>query len=286
MLHTIAHLLIKQLSFECGYSIASLRERLYCSEATDGKEMSGILIYTASGDSEGTLGGLVRQGRCDTFPAIFKKAIESAITCSNDPVCSLSWGQGRDSLNLSACYSCALIPETSCEEFNVFLDRAMIVGTCEKTDIGFYSRCVRTPDGWNHTSVAEKKQSGKQKTATKLGLLYVSGTDTSEMPYHEIWKLLLPWIENADEKQVIKHLAESESKFAGCEKPFANCQVQILPDLETLDCDLVWKQSKTVLFTSNNEEEYRRALETDWTCFITTDSELTSQIIIEKIRKD
>jgi len=65
--------------------------------------MAGILIYTASGDSEGTMGGLVRQGRFDAFPGIYKKAIESAMTCSNDPVCNLSMGQGRDSLNLSAC---------------------------------------------------------------------------------------------------------------------------------------------------------------------------------------
>ena len=51
LLHTISHLLIKQLSFECGYGIASLKERIYCSEAADGKEMAGILIYTACGDS-------------------------------------------------------------------------------------------------------------------------------------------------------------------------------------------------------------------------------------------
>ena len=56
LLHTISHLLIKQLSFECGYNISSLKERIYCGEAADGKEMAGILIYTASGDSEGTLG--------------------------------------------------------------------------------------------------------------------------------------------------------------------------------------------------------------------------------------
>ena len=110
--------------------------------------MAGVFIYTASGDSEGTLGGLVRQGRSDTFLAIFKKAMESAITCSNDPVCSLSKGQGRDSLNLSACYACSLIPETSCEEFNAFLDRGMIVGTYENRTIGFYSSQLYGGAGW------------------------------------------------------------------------------------------------------------------------------------------
>ena len=139
MLHTISHLLITQLSFECGYSIASLSERLYCSEAADGKEMAGLLIYTASGDSEGTLGGLVRQGRPDAFPRIFKKAVNSAKTCSNDPVCIMSHGQGRDSLNLAACHACALLPETCCEERNAFLDRGMIIGTYENPEIGFWS---------------------------------------------------------------------------------------------------------------------------------------------------
>ena len=139
MLHTISHLLITQLSFECGYSIASLSERLYCAEASDGKQMAGILIYTASGDSEGTLGGLVRQGRPDAFPRIFKKAVNSAKTCSNDPVCIMSHGQGRDSLNLAACHACALLPETCCEERNGFLDRGMIIGTFTDRNMGFWS---------------------------------------------------------------------------------------------------------------------------------------------------
>jgi len=143
MLHTLSHLLIKQLSFECGYSIASLCERIYCAEESEGKEMAGIFIYTASGDSEGTLGGLVRQGRPDAFPRIFKKAVTSAKTCSNDPVCILSHGQGRESLNLAACHACALLPETCCEERNAFLDRGLIVGTFDEYDFGFYKSFIK-----------------------------------------------------------------------------------------------------------------------------------------------
>ncbi|WHY78384.1 DUF1998 domain-containing protein [Neobacillus sp. WH10] len=144
LLHTIAHLLIRQLSFECGYTAASLRERIYCSEVEDGTEMSAILIYTASGDSEGTLGGLVRQGYWDCLPRTFRKAIEFSELCSNDPVCISSEGQGRDALNLAACHSCTLLPETSCEEFNVFLDRGLIVGTFEEKGMGFYSKWLNS----------------------------------------------------------------------------------------------------------------------------------------------
>ena len=142
LLHTLAHLLIKQLSFECGYTIASLRERIYCSEESDGKIMSGILIYTASGDAEGTLGGLVRQGYPDALPRVFKKALKNALICSNDPVCTTSNGQGRDALNLAACHTCALLPETSCEEFNVFLDRGVVIGTFDDPSIGFFRNWI------------------------------------------------------------------------------------------------------------------------------------------------
>ena len=100
--------------------------------------MAGIFIYTASGDSEGTLGGLVRQGRRDALPRIFRKAITNAQTCSNDPVCILSHGQGRESLNLAACHACALLPETCCEERNTFLDRGLIVGTFENKNLSFF----------------------------------------------------------------------------------------------------------------------------------------------------
>ena len=149
MLHTLSHLLISQLSFECGYSIASLSERLYCYDGKKDESMAGIFIYTASGDSEGTLGGLVRQGRPDAFPRIFKKALEKAKTCSNDPVCIMSKGQGRDSLNLAACHACTLLPETCCEERNEFLDRGLIIGTFEDKSVGFWSDFVWGEDNSN-----------------------------------------------------------------------------------------------------------------------------------------
>ena len=101
--------------------------------------MCGIIIYTANGDSEGTLGGLVRQGKSDRLTDIIDTAIEKAKFCSSDPVCMESLGQGRDSLNLAACFSCCLISETSCEEFNTLLDRALVVGTLDNENIGYFN---------------------------------------------------------------------------------------------------------------------------------------------------
>lgn len=140
LLHTLAHLLINRLTFECGYASASLRERLYVSNS-ETNPMAGILIYTAAGDSEGTMGGLVRMGKPGYFEPVFRRAIENAEWCSSDPVCrelGAKSGQGPDSCNLAACHSCALLPETSCEEFNRFLDRSLVVDGPDFTGIGFF----------------------------------------------------------------------------------------------------------------------------------------------------
>ena len=138
LMHTLAHILIGQLSYDCGYGTAALRERIYCETDDPDQPMQGILIYTASGDSEGTLGGLVRQGEPDRLNAIVRRALERAHWCSSDPVCIESSGQGTDNANLAACHGCTLLPETSCETGNRHLDRGLLVGTPEDPSIGFF----------------------------------------------------------------------------------------------------------------------------------------------------
>ncbi len=140
LIHTLAHALIRYLGMECGYGTASLRERIYCHQVEGDIRMAGVMIYTASGDAAGTLGGLVRQGREDRFPTLYRNAIHSMDWCSSDPLCIQSKGQGRDGLNVSACHACALLPETSCEFQNVYLDRALLNGTIDDPKIGFFKR--------------------------------------------------------------------------------------------------------------------------------------------------
>jgi hypothetical protein len=131
---------MNQLTFDCGYSSAALRERLYVSDEP-GQELAAILIYTAAGDAEGTMGGLVRMGKPGELEGVLDTAIANARWCAADPVCmeiGASSGQGPDSCNLAACHSCALVPETACEEFNRFLDRGVLVGTVENPSLGFF----------------------------------------------------------------------------------------------------------------------------------------------------
>jgi hypothetical protein len=140
LVHTFAHLLINQLIFSSGYGTAALRERLYVQDDCDGgEEMAGLLIYTAAGDSEGSMGGLVRQAQPGYLEKVVFDAIESAMWCASDPVCIESQGQGPDSCNLAACHSCGLLPETSCELMNRFLDRGTVIGTLDEPAIGYFS---------------------------------------------------------------------------------------------------------------------------------------------------
>ena len=141
LLHTLSHLLINRLVFECGYSSASLRERLYVSDSAT-EPMAGLLIYTAAGDAEGTMGGLVRMGKPGYLEPVVRRALEGARWCSADPVCmelGNKGGQGPDSLNLAACHSCALVPETACEEFNRFLDRGLLIADGSDGVVGYFN---------------------------------------------------------------------------------------------------------------------------------------------------
>jgi hypothetical protein len=137
LLHTLAHLLIDQFALDCGYPSAALRERLYTGDA-----MRGVLIYTATTDSAGSLGGLVSQARPDRLLDAMAGLLERSRWCSSDPVCIESSGQGVDALNLAACHACCLLPETSCERMNVFLDRAMVTGTVDEPELGFFDGVV------------------------------------------------------------------------------------------------------------------------------------------------
>ena len=147
MIHTLAHAMIKELTFSCGYGSAALRERLYCNIENPNLPMNGILIYTASGDSEGTLGGLVREADPGRFERLVEDALRRSQWCSNDPVCMESPGDGAASSNLAACHGCVLLPETSCEEGNRLLDRGLLVGSRSRNrSIRFFLWCAGPPN--------------------------------------------------------------------------------------------------------------------------------------------
>lgn len=133
LIHSLAHLLIDQWALECGYPTASLTERLYVSDT-----MASLLVYTATTDSAGSLGGVVAMTDGDRLDSSLVQAVTRAGWCSSDPLCMEGAGRGVDSLNLAACHACMLLPETSCEERNVFLDRALLVGTPGAPEIGFF----------------------------------------------------------------------------------------------------------------------------------------------------
>lgn len=141
MIHALSHALMRQLSVECGYTAASIRERIYWP-GVDGitDEMAGLLIYTAAPDSEGTLGGLVSLGDPKRLGAHFDQALEMMRMCASDPLCSehLPLRDGV-TLHAAACHACLFAPETSCERSNKYLDRALLVETTENDDLAFFS---------------------------------------------------------------------------------------------------------------------------------------------------
>ena len=142
LLHTLAHLLVQALAMRCGYPVSSIRERIYAEDSSSGRRY-GILLYTGTPDAEGTLGGLVQQGR--HIENHLADALRTAALCSNDPICA-QHAPDKNAATLesrplhgAACHGCSLIAETSCEMRNDFLDRALVVPVLGLEDAAFFA---------------------------------------------------------------------------------------------------------------------------------------------------
>jgi hypothetical protein len=137
LVHTFTHLLMRELEFRCGYPTASLSERLYIWNEENHK-MYGMLIYTAEGN-EGSMGGLIAQTSRKNLNDLILSALKRAEICNSDPLCWESDGQGLFDLNHAACFSCAMVSETSCEHRNIYLDRRILVDP----NYGFFKDIIR-----------------------------------------------------------------------------------------------------------------------------------------------
>lgn len=136
--HTVAHVLIRDLTFRSGYSSSSLRERIFCVPE---ENRAGILIYTTDTDTEGTLGGLVDQARPEVQAHLVRNLNNLTSWCSADPVCRETKESGFQGVNQAACHCCALVSETSCGHQNAGLNRLLLSGMGEKfgEPLGFLS---------------------------------------------------------------------------------------------------------------------------------------------------
>lgn len=137
LMHTFAHLMIKQMSMSSGYSSSAIRERIYFSD-----KMAGVLLYTGSSDKEGSLGGLVELGTIDQMTNLMRDAFQEALICTNDPECMSNLPAGKNS-NGAACHSCCMISETACENGNRMLDRGLVVPISEREECSYFKELVQ-----------------------------------------------------------------------------------------------------------------------------------------------
>jgi len=131
LIHSFSHALMRRLALECGYTAASIRERIYSSDPeSDEGAMAGVLLYTAAPDSEGTLGGLVSLGYSASMERNLDEALRAMQLCSSDPLCAEHRPNvGAGALHGASCHACLFASETSCERGNKYLDRSLLVET-------------------------------------------------------------------------------------------------------------------------------------------------------------
>jgi hypothetical protein len=140
LLHSLAHMLIREVALDCGYSATSIRERIYASsdDCDPPHRMAGMLLYTATPDSDGSLGGLADKGKPEQLAPLLESAFRRAERCSSDPLCGHSNPGELGHLNGAACHACLLESETSCERNNRYLDRAHVIETIAQLGTQFF----------------------------------------------------------------------------------------------------------------------------------------------------
>ena len=170
LLHSLAHALIRQFAVECGYTTASIRERIYSRPpGGDGEPMAGVLLYTAAPDSEGTLGGLVALGDPKALGRHLDQALEAMTLCASDPLCA-EHHPIKDGLTLhgAACHACLFLPETSCERGNKYLDRSVLVSTVESDALAFFADFAEAVPEGTITAHTDEAVSPPQPVASAL----------------------------------------------------------------------------------------------------------------------
>jgi hypothetical protein len=149
LLHSLSHLLINAIAVECGYSAAALSERIYCAPRNDGVPMAAILISTGTRGTEGTFGGLVEQGK--RILGHLQRAYDMGRLCSTDPICAYhkpAADPTRRYREGAACHGCLYVAEPSCERFNCYLDRALVVPVMgQPARLAFFTERPTPPNG-------------------------------------------------------------------------------------------------------------------------------------------
>jgi hypothetical protein len=190
---------------------------------------------------------------------------------------------------MAACHSCTLIPETSCEEFNIFLDRATVVGTYENRELGFYCEelfgIVRTKPSEDIAEISGVKQKKTKKCSDPIILLN-TGLDLSEMSYPEIWTYLEDESMTQIESELISVLIDRSSELTGYEKPIYQEKIRLIIDGDTIEADLLWPGAHIMIFATDNEKNFQKAKSAGIVCYYLNDVDTSADLIITSIKEN
>ncbi len=271
LLHTLSHLLIRQITQECGYSEASIKERIYSTYPGRVKPMAGILLYTSSTASDGSLGGLVRMAETDIIEKVLKNMLDQAKWCSSDPLCIESTTQGYNSLNYAACHACALLPETCCESFNCLLDRVAVVGRHDEAGniSGFFELgdLGSATEDFGAETRLKSGQTPSSLTCVDKGML-LSGEDFNETVWDNLLDMCDDTIEGNLEKELIHRIEKELQGKPLRDEIYSDCQMKSDNKENTLACTLCWPAKKILYFCSSQTSGYHMACQFQgWHCF-------------------
>lgn len=136
---------------------------------------------------------------------------------------------------------------------------------------------------WKDNSVSSATTDASLKSSVHV-IITDQGTDLRDSAYAEIWKGLRTWAIDTKERVLLSELENSSDLFSQKEKPYRDCIFQIGGNEEQYKCDLFWKKSQVALFTSDNEDCYAAAKNSNIRCIYCADDTVTVRKILDMLK--
>ena len=127
------------------------------------------------------------------------------------------------------------------------------------------------------------------KTPENLKLSVIQeGMNLNSQTWEDIWEYMMDEDPEPEEEQFYQFLLDHADELTDAEKPFkGDNQLKDKRQVNSsvISCNMMWKKKRIMLFTSENENDYRTAEHADWNRVYTMDGEAGARELIEMLKE-
>ena len=127
------------------------------------------------------------------------------------------------------------------------------------------------------------------ETSQEIRLTVIQdGMNMKMQSWQDIWEYMLDEEPEPEEEEFYQYLLDHTDELEQAEKPYkGNNQLRDKRKIKMLpvNCCMLWKEKKVLLFTSEDDEDYNIAKNSDWICISATEGKSAAQKLINTLKE-